>query len=109
MGKFIFFDALKKEDDVMRLGRWLIFLILVSFSMPASAEFYRYVDEKGNVHYTDDLSTVPKNLQTDIYEYTDSQNNTDDNRKYEQNSLKSQPSSEENQVGIKMKQLILPK
>ena len=82
----------------MKLGRLLIFLMLVSLSMSASAEFYRYVDEKGNVHYTDDLSTVPKNQQTDIYEYGESQRNAYDNQKDEQSSVKSQPLFEENQA-----------
>jgi len=82
----------------MKLGRLLIFLILMSFSMSASAEFYRYVDEKGNVHYTDDLSMVPKNQQTDIYEYTESQSNTDDNQEDEQKELKSQPLTKEKQT-----------
>jgi len=75
----------------MKLGRLLIFLMLTSLSISASAEFYRYVDEKGNVHYTDDLSTAPKNQQTDIYEYTESQNNTYDNQKDDQKEVKSEP------------------
>ncbi len=75
----------------MKLGRLLIFLMLVSLPMSASAEFYRYVDEKGNVHYTDDLSTVPKNQQTDIYEYTESQRNAYDNQKDDQKEVKSEP------------------
>ena len=83
----------------MTPGRWLIVLILMSFSISASAEFYRYEDEKGNVHYTDDLSKVPKNQRTDIYEYTESQNETDDDQKGVQNSLESQPLSEEKEIG----------
>jgi len=98
MGQFIFSETLRKEDCVMKLGRLLIFLMLVSFSMSASAEFYRYVDEKGNVHYTDDLSTVPKNQQADIYEYTESQNNTDDNQKDEQKEVKPEPLTEGKQA-----------
>jgi len=83
--------GVRNKGCLMKLGRLLIFLMLTSLSMPVSAEFYRYVDEKGNVHYTDDLSTVPKNQQTDIYEYTESQNNTDDNQKDDQKEVKSEP------------------
>jgi hypothetical protein len=91
------FNVKIKEDCVITLGRLLIFLILVSLPLSASAEFYRYVDEKGNVHYTDDLSTVPKNQQADIYEYTESQNKKDDNQKNDQKELKSEPLIEEKQ------------
>ena len=82
----------------MKLGRWLICLLMVSLPLSASAEFYRYIDEKGNIHYTDDLSTIPENQQTDIYEYIESQRNAYDNQKDEQSAVKLRPLSEENQV-----------
>lgn len=82
----------------MKLGRWLICLLMVSLPLSASAEFYKYIDEKGNIHYTDDLSTVPENQQTDIYEYGESQRNAYDNQKDEQSAVKSRPLSEQNQV-----------
>lgn len=43
--------------------KWIKLLILLSvilFCGSASAEFYKYYDENGNVHFTDDFNQVPK-------------------------------------------------
>ena len=53
----------------MRLGQWIIVLILTGIYALASAEFYRYVDEKGEVHYTDDLANVPVEQRPKVDEY----------------------------------------
>jgi hypothetical protein len=82
----------------MKLGSWLICFLLVSLPLSASAEFYRYVDENGNIHYTDDLSTVPENQRTEIYEYDESQRNAYDHQQDNQKALNSQPLFEENQA-----------
>lgn len=34
-------------------------VFLVSFSRPAASEIYRWVDEHGTVHFTDELSGIP--------------------------------------------------
>ena len=54
----------------MRVAQWMIVLILTGTYAIASAEFYRYVDEKGKVHFTDDLGNVPleKRPKADEYE-----------------------------------------
>jgi hypothetical protein len=66
--------------------------------MSASAEYYKYIDKDGNVHYTDDLTNVPENQRTDINEYTGFQGDPYDQQKDEQKSEKEQPVLEREHV-----------
>ena len=44
---------------------FLFMIVLVALAYPAGAEMYRWVDEKGTVHFTDDLSTIPERYRPD--------------------------------------------
>jgi hypothetical protein len=37
----------------------VIFLFVILICSPASAEYYKYYDENGNVHFTDDFNRIP--------------------------------------------------
>jgi len=48
----------------------LIFFLL--FSVSVSAEFYKYVDENGNIRFTDDINQVPQDQRAKIRSYEES-------------------------------------
>jgi chromosome segregation ATPase len=85
----------------MNFARWLISLALILFSISASAEYYRYIDKDGNVHYTDDLTAVPENQRTDINEYNEIQSNVGDHQKDEEKAKTTETLIEEKQSETK--------
>ena len=44
----------------------LFIILLVLFVAPSYGEMHKWVDEKGTVHFTDDLSNIPENYRPDV-------------------------------------------
>lgn len=61
----------------MNLIKLFICLIILFFSTTVSAEFYKYVDENGNTHFTDDFNKVPEDQRAGLKGYEESESNTD--------------------------------
>ena len=53
----------------MYLLKIIIPLVFLVFTGAASAEFYKYVDDKGHVHFTDDFNQVPADQRKQVREY----------------------------------------
>jgi Domain of unknown function (DUF4124) len=47
------------EDNPLKLIKCFVVLAICLFAFHAQAEIYKYVDEEGNYHFTDDLNQVP--------------------------------------------------
>jgi clan AA aspartic protease (TIGR02281 family) len=43
----------------------LVTIVLIALALPAGAEMYKWVDEKGTVHFTDDPSMIPEKYRPD--------------------------------------------
>ena len=61
----------------MNLIKLFICLIIILFSTTVSAEFYKYVDENGNTHFTDDFNKVPEDQRAGLKGYEESDSDTD--------------------------------
>ncbi|MCF8069337.1 MAG: DUF4124 domain-containing protein [Desulfobacterales bacterium] len=53
----------------------LIYILILTFSAAAHAEFYKYINEKGEVIYTDDLSRIPAEKRGEVKIYSESFSN----------------------------------
>lgn len=53
----------------MSLKKLLISLVLLFFSATAAAEIYKYYDEQGNLHFTDDYNNVPIDQRKNVKGY----------------------------------------
>lgn len=61
----------------MKLINIPIFIIIVFLSAPASAQFYKYIDEDGNIRFTDDFNQVPENQRATVKSYEEAVSDTD--------------------------------
>jgi hypothetical protein len=57
-----------------------LFSMIFWLVLPASAEVYRYMDDKGIAHFTNDLSTVPENKLSEVVEGIEYQRGTADEK-----------------------------
>jgi clan AA aspartic protease (TIGR02281 family) len=56
----------KERKEKMRFLRFLLLFIMMAVLVPSSyGEMYKWVDEKGTVHFTDDLSSIPEKYRQD--------------------------------------------
>ena len=53
----------------------LLLCLLVCWSPDLRAEFYKYVDEEGNIFYVDDLSRVPEKYRNRVNVYREKYDN----------------------------------
>jgi chromosome segregation ATPase len=61
------------EKSSMKYFKIFIIITFLMFSASASAEFYKYVDEEGNVRFTDDINQVPEAQRAKIRSYIESE------------------------------------
>jgi hypothetical protein len=53
----------------MKKLTWTIVLIFLLLAAPVTAQFYRYIDQNGNLRFTDDLNKVPADQRATIRGY----------------------------------------
>ena len=72
-----------------------IFIIIVLLSAPVSAQFYKYVDEKGNIRFTDDINQVPEQQRATAKSYEEAVSDTEVENKTGQSDTEVSTNAEE--------------
>jgi hypothetical protein len=60
------------ETRPMKKFAWTVAITFLLLGGPASAQFYRYIDQNGNLRFTDDINKVPIEQRANIREYRES-------------------------------------
>jgi hypothetical protein len=50
-----------------------ILIVVMVFAGPAFAQFYKYIDQRGNVRFTDDINQVPRDQRVATQSYPEAQ------------------------------------
>ncbi len=61
----------------MKFIKFLLCLIIILFAFPAASEIYKYVDENGDIHFTDDFNRVPVEQRPVVEASVEYENDTD--------------------------------
>jgi hypothetical protein len=56
---------------MITFGRLIVFMVVLGISGGVRGEFYKYIDQDGNVQFTDNLSNVPVDQRAKIEQYED--------------------------------------
>ena len=80
----------------MKYLKIFVLISFILFSVNASAEFYKYTDEDGNVRFTDDINQVPEEQRPKIRSYVESQSE----EVPEQETTQESPEKSEQQANV---------
>jgi chromosome segregation ATPase len=83
------------EKSLMKYLKIFIIITFLMFSVSASAEFYKYVDDEGNVHFTDDINQVPEAQRAKIRSYIESETPEPDEQEVAQENKPEQTSEDQ--------------
>lgn len=61
----------------MKFLKFILCMSIILFALPAMSEIYKYVDEYGNTHFTDDFSKVPVEQRPTVDTSVEYKNDTD--------------------------------
>jgi tRNA(Ile)-lysidine synthase TilS/MesJ len=83
------------EKALMKYLKIFMIITFLIFSVSAAAEFYKYVDENGNTHFTDDINAVPEAQRAKIRSYVESESPEPDEQAAPQEDQSEQAATEQ--------------
>lgn len=90
-----------KEGNPLKMKKLLILAVIVLLASNAPAEIYKYVDDQGNVYYTDDINQVPEDQRDSIEASSEYSPGTENEEEYAETESEEDSSSSDYDDEIK--------